>query len=161
MLNHEVSQQIFIGADHRGFKLKQALIPWLEQRDYQVHDAGNSQLQPGDDYVDFALVVAQQVAKNQDLEPTPAVGIIICGSGVGANVVANKVKGIRASVIMSPQQAHHARARDKINVISLAADYLSLSEAQHILTSFLTSAFQQKQRDLRRLQKIADYEAVS
>ncbi|MFA5317070.1 MAG: RpiB/LacA/LacB family sugar-phosphate isomerase, partial [Dehalococcoidales bacterium] len=84
---------VAIAADHGGFDLKSELLPWLEAQGYQVLDLGAASLNPLDDYPDFAEAVAQAVASGKATR-----GIIICGSGVGAGIVANKITGVRAGV---------------------------------------------------------------
>ncbi|MBU0576218.1 RpiB/LacA/LacB family sugar-phosphate isomerase [Patescibacteria group bacterium] len=148
--------KIYLGADHRGFKLKEQLQTWLGNQGFEVIDCGNTQYDPADDFSDFALKVAQRV--QQDLSSR---GVVICGSGVGVNIMANKVKGIRASIAMSEDQVHHARQREDLNVLVISADYTSLVEAKTITTVFLATSFEPEERFVRRLKKITDYEALS
>src|SRR3989344_5196663 len=146
--------KVFIGADHRGFSLKEDIKSYLLSKGYAVTDVGTHELNLDDDYPDFALLVANEVAK--DLNKNR--GILICGSAMGMDVVANKVKGIRATVAYSKVSAQHARQNDDILIISLSGDTLKVREAQEIVDIFLSTSFSGEERHLRRLQKIADIE---
>ena len=88
---YAIYYMLYIGADHRGYKLKEILRVYLQELGYDFEDLGNKELNPDDDYPDFALGVAKKVAENPDENR----GILICGSGVGVDIVANKIKGIR------------------------------------------------------------------
>src|SRR3989338_1669799 len=147
--------KIYLGADHRGFSLKEALKRALIRDGYGVEDVGAFVQDPNDDYPDFAYAVAQKVAKT----PEENRGVLICGSGMGMDVVANKVKGIRATVAYSKESAAHARTNDDINIITLAGDVLDFNEAMEIVTIFLTTQFSGETRHLRRLNKIKEIEA--
>ncbi len=148
--------QVFIGADHRGFKLKEQIKNWLETEDCQVVDCGNTVYDPEDDFPDFAFAVAEQVKAHDD-RPTSARGIVICGSGVGVNIAANKVDGIRASTAVNTDEVRHARQHDDLNVLAISADYTSLAEVQEMIEIFLTTSFEPAERFLRRLRKIRNY----
>lgn len=100
--------QIYIGADHRGFELKQHLVEWLRQQGRMVEDCGNPVLDPHDDFVDFAAQVGRKVAANPD-----SLGIVICGSGAGVVMAANKIAGIRCSLALNEDAARHARLHEK------------------------------------------------
>lgn len=160
---------IYIGADHRGFNLKEQLKSWLIDLDYQVTDLGNSEYDQTDDYPDFAIVVGEAVIKAEVSQESPVQenfvqansvtrGIIICGSGVGANIAANKVRGVRASLVESVSAATHGRSDDDLNVITLSADFIDLSQAQQIVRAFLNTPYKNEERHARRLQKITAYE---
>src|SRR3989344_7811450 len=113
--------KIYLGADHRGFSLKEALKPALIRDGYGVEDVGAFVQDPNDDYPDFAYAVARRVAEDTQNYR----GVLICGSAAGMDVVANKVKGIRATVVSSRDSAIHARTDDDINIVALAGDVLS------------------------------------
>src|SRR3989344_5278018 len=102
---------IFLGADHRGFHLKERLKSWLEARGDSFEDLGATAFDPDDDYVDFAVAVAKKVAEVPEYNR----GLLICGSGVGMDIAANKVKGIRATVAWNPDVAKQARSHGDIN----------------------------------------------
>lgn len=146
--------KVFLAADHRGFKLKEELKTFLSQEGYMVEDVGAHQEDSDDDYPDFAYLGAKGVAQNLQENR----GIFICGSGMGMDVVANKVKGIRATVAYSLDSTKHAREHDDVNVITLAADVLSLGEAQNMSLMFLTTSLSAEKRHRRRLNKIATIE---
>lgn len=144
---------LYIGADHRGFQLKEQLKPWLVAQGYQVMDEGNHQLDPSDDYPDFALRVAEQVAAQPQ-----ARGIVVCGSGIGVSVAANKVRGVRASVATSPEEVAAGRRDDDLNILALSADFISEAHAQAMITAFLETPYAGEERHARRLAKITAYE---
>lgn len=109
---------------------------------------------PSDDYPDFAYPVAKAVAADSG-----ARGILLCGSGMGMDVVANKVRGIRATVAYSPDSVVHARTHDDINIITLAADVLTPDEAKQMAELFLATELDPDERHARRLRKVAEVEA--
>lgn len=146
--------RVFLGADHRGFALKNLLYKQLTARGHEAVDCGPTRLNPEDDYPDYALKVAENVAKNPESR-----GLLICGSGVGMDVVANKVRGARATVGYSANEVAHGRARDDINVLCLSADALSPADAEALVELFLMTPFGKAERDMRRQHKIADIEA--
>lgn len=145
---------IFIGADHRGFQLKETLRDWLESQGHQVTDCGNTVFDPDDDFPDFALAVAEKVVQTADSR-----GIVVCGSGVGVNIAANKVKGIRASTGINADEVRHARKHDDLNVLALSSDYTDEAETKKMIEVFLNTPFEPEERFIRRLKKIAAYEA--
>ena len=147
--------KLYLGADHRGFVLKEALKRALMQNGYDVEDVGAFAQDSNDDYPDFAYAAAKKVAE----DPNERKGVLICGSAMGMDVVANKVKGIRATVAYSKESAAHARTNDDINIITLAGDVVDFNEAMEIVTIFLTTLFSGETRHLRRLNKIKEIEA--
>ncbi|MBU0579347.1 RpiB/LacA/LacB family sugar-phosphate isomerase [Patescibacteria group bacterium] len=148
--------KIYLGADHRGFELKEQLRTWLQNQGFEVIDCGNAIYDPDDDFSDFAFKVAHRVSLNPDSR-----GIVICGSGVGVNIAANKVRGIRASTGINVDEVRHARKHDNLNVLAVSSDYCSLEVTQEMITAFITVQFEPKERFLRRLKKITDYESLS
>ena len=146
--------KVFLGADHRGFALKQLLYKYLRAHGHEAIDCGPSQETPGDDYPDYALKVAQKVADTEQGR-----GVLVCSSGVGMDVVANKVRGVRATVGYKADEVAHGRARDDINVLCLSADTLAERDAEALVELFLMTPFGGAERDVRRQQKIADIEA--
>ncbi len=145
---------IYIGADHRGFNLKERLKVGLKNDAYDVVDVGALELNPDDDYPDYAAAVAEKVAA----APTEARGIVICGSGFGVDIVANKVHGVRAGLAMSPDHAYQARHDDDINVLALAADFVDAAAAANIVKVFLTTPFAKEERYIRREEKVTKIE---
>lgn len=150
--------QIFIGADHRGFELKNALKAWLIQAGHEVTDAGAVDLQQDDDYPEFAFTVGEEVAVRRLQGKSDVFGIMICGSGVGADVAVNKVRGARASLIHTPEIAKAGRNDDDVNVLVLGADFISADQAIAVVKVFLETPFEGADRHQRRLDKIAVYE---
>ena len=144
---------IYIGADHRGFELKERIKYWLQERGVMVIDCGNVTLQPGDDYPEFAFAVAEKVVG----EPG-SLGIVICGSGVGVTIAANKVKGARCATAYNLNQVIHGRESDDMNVLALESDYLSMESSQPLIEAFMTTPFQPSDRAQRRLAQVATYE---
>ena len=151
-----MAQVIAFGADHGGFPLKVTLAPWLQSQGYEVLDLGAHSLDPFDDYPDFAAAVAQAVAAGQ-----AARGIVICGSGVGACVVANKIPGIRASVCHDLYSARQGVEHDELNVLSLGARVVGLELAQQLTIEFLGARFTGEERHVRRLAKVNAIEQQS
>lgn len=145
---------IYIGSDHRGFKLKESLKIYLKESGYEVVDVGNTNYDQADDYPDFAALVGRKIS----LDPENSRGILICGSGVGVDVVANKFKNVRSALAFNAEQAIAARSDDNTNVLSLAADYLNEEEAKKIVSAWLKTLFSGEERHNRRLKKIQDIE---
>lgn len=141
---------IFIGADHRGFELKNKLIEYLQERNIRIEDMGNYQLDPLDDYPDFAKKVTQAVLQS----PGESLGIVLCGSGVGVCVAANKVSGILCGLGFDEEQIRHAREDDHINVLSLPSDYVDFEKAKQIIDAFISSKPKTEEKYLRRIKKL-------
>lgn len=144
---------IYLGADHRGFHLKEELKLWLIQQGHEVVDVGASSLVPDDDYVDYAKRVADSVL-TEEFQHRGRRGILICASGVGVDIVANRFKRIRCGLGISPEQVREAREDDDINVLALAADYTDAGTAKEMVETFLETEFSRKERYIRRLKKI-------
>lgn len=143
---------IYIGADHRGFQLKAALKKFLEESGYTVNDMGNNHYDEGDDFVDFAMLVVKKVGA--DLFNSK--GILICGSGVGVDIVANRFSGIRSALVSSPDQAMASRTDDDTNVLSLAADFTDFEQVKKIVSVWLQTPFSDEENHKRRIAKIRD-----
>lgn len=141
--------KVVLAADHRGFALKEELKQFLVAEKYEVEDVGAHMFDPNDDYPDFALPAAEMVAENPENR-----GIFVCGSGMGMDVVANKVRGVRASMVHTKEMAVHARNNDNINVATLPADVLSPEEAKEIVLMFLRTPFSVEAKYARRIAKI-------
>ncbi len=146
--------KVYLGADHRGFELKEKLKKFLLENKYDVEDMGNFTHDPLDDYPDFAAAVARMVALN----PEGHRGIVLCGSGVGVDEVVNKFKNARSGLAINADQIAVARAEDNINVLSLAADYTNETDARNIAQLFLITPFKNEEKYLRRIQKIHQIE---
>lgn len=138
---------VYLGADHRGFKLKEGLKLELEKLGYHVVDEGNIKYDPEDDFVDYAAKVTEGVKRG-------GMGVLMCGSGVGVDIAANKINKIRAGLLFDPKQARLAREDDNINVAVLAADFVDLKLAIDIAEVFLAAVFMPTEKHLRRIEKI-------
>ncbi len=147
---------IYIGSDHRGFQLKESLKKFLKDQGYEAVDVGNERYDENDDYPDFAKLVGRAVS--QDFWNRR--GILICGSGVGVDVVANKFKGVRSALVNNPDQAYLSRHDDDANVLSLAAEFTDEETAKQILKTWLATPFSNEEHHRRRLEKINDLENV-
>ena len=144
---------IYIGADHRGWRLKEEINKWLEANHYEFRDLGAKKYDKDDDYPDVAIKLSETVAIEG------ARGILVCGSGAGASVAANKVKGAMAGLCTSEKQAKAARNDDNINVLCLSADSVSVEDNLKIVSVFLATMFSSEERHIRRINKIKTYEA--
>ncbi len=147
--------KVYIGADHRGFELKQQLVPWLQKEGHDVVDCGNSVLDPLDDFPDFSFAVADAVSA----DPEHSRGIIICGSGGGVTIAANKVKSIRCDTASNLSEVKHNRTNNDVNMIALAADYTSFDKAKKFMKIFLETKFSGEEKYKRRIAKITEYES--
>ncbi len=147
--------RIGIATDHGGFDLKEKLATRLREAGHEVSDFGAHQLTPDDDYPDFVVPLAQAVAAG-----TMDRGVAVCGSGVGAAVCANKIKGIRAGLIEDHFSARQGVEDDHMNVLCLGGRTLGLESAWDLVQAFLAAEFSQAPRHLRRLRKVAELESM-
>lgn len=162
--------KIFIGADHRGFQLKEQVKAWLIAAGHELVDCGNTKLEPTDDYPDFSFAVADRVTRaseqglQEDLLQTSSIrdvfGLVICGSGVGVTIAANKVKGARCCVATSLLEVQRGRQDDDLNILALSADYVTLEEMKPLILAFLETPFIGDERHTRRLNKIRARELI-
>ena len=146
--------RVAIGADHGGFPLKEELIAHLRASGQDVTDLGACTLDPADDYPDFAQAVATAVASGRVER-----GIVVCGSGVGACVTANKVAGVRAAVCHDTYSAHQGVEHDDMNVLCLGARIVGIELARELVDAFLGARFSGEERHQRRLDKVKAIEA--
>ncbi|MGB9598735.1 MAG: RpiB/LacA/LacB family sugar-phosphate isomerase [Minisyncoccales bacterium] len=144
--------KIFLGADHNGFKLKEEIKKYLKNEKIDFKDLGNFIFEPEDDYPDFAFLVAKNVAKKNGR------GILICGSGEGMVIAANKIKKIRAAVAYNARQVKIFRRDNNINILCLAAWETNFKKAKEMIKAFLETKFSALSRHKRRLQKIRKIE---
>ncbi|MEK7673600.1 MAG: RpiB/LacA/LacB family sugar-phosphate isomerase [Patescibacteria group bacterium] len=144
---------IYIGADHRGFELKEKIKEKLELHNYEFEDLGANEFEPEDDYTNFALDVAQNVSANIQNK-----GVLLCGTGAGVCIASNKVNGIRAALIDSLGITKKAREDDDINILCLPADFIDENLAWELVDIFLNTEFIANEKHLRRLNKITEYE---
>ncbi|EKD24162.1 MAG: hypothetical protein ACD_81C00090G0002 [uncultured bacterium] len=148
---------IYIGADHRGFALKEVLKGHLIDAGQEVVDMGNDILEEGDDYPVFATAVADAVSDN----PFEDRGILICGSGVGVDIVANKFIDLRCALTASVEQIKAARTDDDVNVLALAADFIEEETAKNIATAFIETPYDGAENHQRRIDMITELEIGS
>lgn len=146
--------KIYLGADHRGFALKEKIAKWLFEWGYEFMDVGAQSLDLGDSYPKYASEVASLVAPNKGSR-----GILLCKSGVGVDVVANKFDGIRAAIGKSPEQIKAGRNDNDMNILVLAAEFTGEEEAKKMVKVFLETKFSGKSRFKRRLEEIERIEA--
>jgi ribose 5-phosphate isomerase B len=144
--------KVFIAADHAGFDSKNSLITELEKK-YIIHDMGPYELDPNDDYPIYAKKVSLAVKENPG-----SMGILICKSGEGMAIAANKIKGIRAVTVDSVEQAKETRQDNDSNVLSLSSKELSLREINEISKAWLNTKFSGLERHQRRIDEISRLE---
>jgi RpiB/LacA/LacB family sugar-phosphate isomerase len=140
--------RVVIGSDHAGFELKQTLARYLEELGHEVIDVGTDSTAPVD-YPDFAEAVGLAVRDERAQR-----GVLICGSGVGASVAANKIPGIRAGLTHDTYSAHQGVEHDEMNVIVLGARVIGSEMARELVRTFLSAQFTGEERHQRRLDKI-------
>ena len=145
--------KIALAADHAGFDLKNHLKAFVAKRGFEVLDLGafNTELS---DYPDFAAAVGEAV-----LSKSAERGILICGSGVGASVAANKLRGIRAGLCHDSYSARQGVEHDDMNVLVLGARVIGQALAEDLVENFLRASFSNEERHMRRLKKVNDLEA--
>ncbi len=146
--------KLYLGADHGGLELKNALREFLKDNGYQLEDLGANSLKADDDYPDYALKVARAVTNDAN----HSLGILLCRSGAGMVIAANKVEGIRAVDCFNRVSAEHAREDNDANVIALGADWLDFEQARKIVMTFVETKFSHAPRHIRRIKKIAKIE---
>ena len=143
--------KIYLGSDHNGYQYKQDLANVLRNAGHEVLDDGNVSIDPNDDFPQFAGQVVNDLLVDTDPD---AKGILICGSGQGMAMAANRFKGIRASLCWNLEEARASRNDDDSNVLCLSSRYLSIEEAQSIVTTFLQTPFAGAPRFIRRIQEL-------
>lgn len=141
--------KIGIAADHGGFEIKQLLKKRLIELDYPVVDYGNQTYEPNDDYPDYVIPLAIAVA-NKEIER----GIAVCGSGVGASIAANKIKGVRAALVHDHFAAHQGVEDDDMNLLCMGGRIIGIETATDLALTFLKSDFSHAERHMRRLKKV-------
>jgi ribose 5-phosphate isomerase B len=145
--------KIALAADHAGFEMKRDLAGKLAKDGHEVLDLGTHSA-AAVDYPDYAEAVAQMLRDGQAER-----GIIVCGSGAGVSIAANKFPGIRAAVVHDEYTAHQAVEHDDMNVLCIGARVVGQALAREIVDAFLRACFSGEERHLRRLAKIHDFEA--
>ena len=143
--------KIYLGADHNGFEYKQKLADLLSNAGHEVIDDSANKLNPEDDFPQFAGKVVNDLLAAND---PSARGILICGSGQGMCMAANRFRGIRASLCWNIEEARAARNDDDSNVLCLAARYLSIEETEEITNAWLATPFAGAPRFERRIRQL-------
>lgn len=143
--------KIIIANDHKGTKLKNKLIDLLEKNGYEINNIGTNN-ESSVNYPDYAFKVGKSVAeKEADL------GILICGTGIGMCIAANKVKGVRCALVHSPLEAKITREHNDANVLAIPST-LRFSLAKKVVMTFLETSFSNEQRHINRINMIKEYE---
>lgn len=146
--------KLAIGSDHAGFELKRDLLPWLSELGHEVIDVGTHSTQAVD-YPDFARAVGLELVSHRVSR-----GIIICGSGVGACVAANKMKGIRAGMCHDSYSARQGVEHDDMNVLCLGSRIIGIELAREVIKAFLNASYSGLDRHQRRIEKVLAIEAA-
>jgi ribose 5-phosphate isomerase B len=141
--------RIAIAADHAGYELKQFIAECLREWGHDVRDLGTDQPDQPDDYPDYAVALGQSIQQQRADR-----GVLICGSGVGASVAANKLRGIRAGLCHDTYSAHQGVEHDDMNVIVLGSRIVGTALASDIVRMFVDAEFSNEERHLRRLNKV-------
>jgi len=145
--------KIYIGSDHAGFRFKKKLSFFLDKQGITFEDLGPERFHDGDDYPDYAFKVAEKVAKEKGAE-----GVLICGSGAGMVIAANKVKGARATLATDIFSAVAAKSDDDANILCLRSRRMSFTKLSNIVSAWMKVKFKNKGPYLRRVKKIESYE---
>ncbi len=141
--------RIGVAGDHAGLELKDAVVGWLKQSAHEVIDLGPHEYDPDDDYPDYALKLAEAVASGRVQR-----GVLVCGSGVGASVAANKVPGVRAAICHDGYTAHQGVEHDDMNVLCLGGRVIGPEVARELVAAFVGAEFSAEERHVRRLNKV-------
>ena len=145
--------EIFVGSDYRGFERKTELLGFLVTKNYSVTDEGPYEYNEGDNFNDAAIKVAKSVRENPG-----SFGILICGSGHGMTIQANRFKGIRAALCDSVDAVASARKSDDANILCLSSDRVDSEKAKEIVTTFLETNFETLERRVRRINRLDERE---
>ena len=141
--------KIILGADHGGFELKEEIKKWLMGQKHDVKDVGAEKLEPEDDFVDYAVLVAEQVASD------PAtLGILFCRNGYGMMIAANRFGGVRCGEAFDIEAVRRGRTDDDINCLSVPADYIKNDKVRKMIEVFLETKFSGEEKYKRRLGKL-------
>lgn len=146
--------RIAIGADHAGYHLKNIILELLAFMEHEIIDVGAHSFDPSDDYPDFSAILARKIASG-DAER----GIMVCGSGVGASVTANKINGVRAAICHDTYSAHQGVEHDDMNVLCIGAKIVGEGIVKELVPVFLSAKFSGEERHQRRLNKVLEIEA--
>ncbi len=141
---------VVVGADHAGYDLKEAIKQWLIDQKVEILDVGAQEYDANDDYPDFGQAVAEAVVKGRGER-----GIVFCGSGVGAGIAANKVRGALAAVCHDTYSAHQGVEHDGMNVLVLGGRVIGIALAKEIIAAYLGAEVSTEERHVRRRDKVA------
>lgn len=141
---------IYLASDHDGFELKEHLKEFLKQFGKEFVDLGPSSFNKGDDYPDFGILVAEKVAE----DPKNNLGLLVCDTGIGMDILANKFKGVRASLCANSFMAERSKQHNNANVLVLGAEITGRESSKEILKLWLETPFSGEERHVRRLGKI-------
>src|SRR5689334_19629622 len=153
MSSRSANMNIAVGCDHAGFTLKAHVVDLIRSLNHDVVDCGATTLVPSDDYPDYALAVAEAVRSGRAER-----GIVVCGSGVGVSVAANKVPGIRAAMCHDTFSARQGVEDDSMNVLCLGARVIGPELASDVIRAYLPAKFSGLERHQRRLNKVLQIE---
>ena len=145
--------RVALGGDHAGFPLKQPAASWIKDLGHEVIDVGPFAYDPDDDYPDFTFKVTDAVVSGRAVR-----GVLVCGSGVGASVAANKVPGIRCAICHDTYSAHQGVEHDDMNVLALGGRVVGEATARELIAAFLSAEFTGEERHRRRLSKVLKVE---
>lgn len=143
--------KIFIGCDHRGVEVKKQIMKYLQEDNFEVYDTVH-QNNENDDYPDFAFEVGRNVINNKD-----ALGILICGNGIGISIAANKVSGVRCARVLNEDDAFKSKNHNGANVIAISAEE-KIEQLMQIIGVFISTKPATEERHLKRINKIINYE---
>ncbi len=146
---------IYVGSDHAGFALKEKIKKYLHSKNIDFEDVGPERYEKKDDYPDFAFKVAEKVISNRKKD---AKGVLICGTGSGMTIAANKVPGIRAVAPYDSYSAKMSRLHNDANILGLRGREFSFNKIKNIINIWLKTEFSSEERHKRRLMKIDKYE---
>jgi ribose 5-phosphate isomerase B len=148
------SMNLVIGSDHAGFPLKGTLISILQSWDYIIKDVGSYNPDPVD-FPDIALLIADEIKSGR-----AHLGIMVCGTGIGAAIVCNKIQGIRAALCHDTYSAHQCVEHDNSNVLCMGAQIIGPSIAEEIMSNFLNAEFSAEEQFRRRVEKVNQFDLV-
>ncbi|HYF05239.1 MAG TPA: RpiB/LacA/LacB family sugar-phosphate isomerase [Patescibacteria group bacterium] len=144
---------IYIGSDHGGFGLKEKIKQFLKESGHEYVDVGPFAFDPADDYPDYARLVAEKVSG----DPSDF-GILICRSGQGVNITANKFKGVRSALVWNEKESVASKSDDMVNILALPSDYITDDEGIRIVKVWLETPWPREGRHVRRVEKIREIE---
>lgn len=147
---------LYFGSDHRGFELKQKLIKYLDSLDIEHNDLGYFEKNETDDYNDIAEEVAKRVRLDSHNQ-----GILLCGTGIGVDIVANKHRLIRSALCFNLETAKTARQHESANIMCLPADFIQFDLAKEMVLAFIKTPFSFEERHIQRVNKIITLEKDS